>query len=181
MIVSLQRQLKTGSDQDREQQFFAHTLQYLTTCSGRQIEMEDWMITSYEVEFGHEIGSGGLYAFFYCCWQVCTRWTCTVSGRVFKGSWNKTNVAVKVLMIEDGVTPSSAVCEQYFPSIYSILTSGCKVHPQGDPGKLRHICSLHTWNLFLNAIRSGQKFAILTFSMSSQHDQRWSLPLTDGQ
>lgn len=65
MIVSLRRQLKTGSDEDREQHFFAYTLQYLTTCRGRQIEMEDWMITSYEVEFGHEIGSGGLYAFFF--------------------------------------------------------------------------------------------------------------------
>ena len=25
--------------------------------------MEDWMITSYEVKFGREIGSGGLYVF----------------------------------------------------------------------------------------------------------------------
>ena len=65
MIVSLQRQLKIGSDKDQEQQFFAHTLQYLTTCSGHWIEMEDWMITSYKVEFGHGIGSSGLYAFFF--------------------------------------------------------------------------------------------------------------------
>jgi hypothetical protein len=61
MMVPLQRRLQIGSDEQREQQFFAHTLRYLTTSSGRQVEMHDWMITSYEVEFGHEIGSGGLY------------------------------------------------------------------------------------------------------------------------
>jgi hypothetical protein len=61
MMVSLQRRLQAGSIDDREQQFFSHTLQYLTTASGRQVEMENWMVTSYEVEFGQEIGSGGLY------------------------------------------------------------------------------------------------------------------------
>ena len=61
MMVSLQRHLQAKSIDDREQQFFAHTLQYLTTASGRQVEMENWMVTSYEVEFGQEIGSGGLY------------------------------------------------------------------------------------------------------------------------
>jgi len=90
MMVSLQRRLQTGSDDNREQQFFAYTLRYLTTFSGRQVEMEDWMVTSYEVEFGHEIGSGGF-------------------GRVFEGSWNRTKVALKVLVMEDGVMPSSMV------------------------------------------------------------------------
>ena len=63
MMVSLQRRLQTGSDDNRERQFFAYTLRYLTTFSGRQVEMEDWMVTSYKVEFRHEIGSGGLYVF----------------------------------------------------------------------------------------------------------------------
>jgi hypothetical protein len=61
MMVSLEKRLQTVPDEDREHQFYAHTLRYLTTSSGRQVEREDWMITSYEVEFGHEIGSGGLY------------------------------------------------------------------------------------------------------------------------
>jgi len=61
MMVSLQRHLQTGSDKDREQQFFTHTLRSLTTSSGRQVKIEDWMITPYEVEFETEIGSGGLY------------------------------------------------------------------------------------------------------------------------
>jgi hypothetical protein len=60
MMVSLQRRLCTGTDEDAERQFFAHTLQYLTASSGRQVELEDWTVTSYEVEFGREIGSGGL-------------------------------------------------------------------------------------------------------------------------
>jgi hypothetical protein len=59
-MVTLQRRLDYGSDSDQEQQFFARTLQYLTTFSGNQVEMKDWMITSYEVEFGRQIGSGGL-------------------------------------------------------------------------------------------------------------------------
>ena len=61
MMVSLQRRVEDTSDGDRERQFFSHTLRYLTTASGRQVEVENWMITPYEVEFGPEIGSGGLY------------------------------------------------------------------------------------------------------------------------
>jgi hypothetical protein len=60
MMVSLQRRLDNFSDGDQERQFFSHALRYLITASGRQVEMESWMITSYEVEFGRRIGSGGL-------------------------------------------------------------------------------------------------------------------------
>ena len=60
MMASLQRRLRTGIDEDAERQFYVHTLQYLITSSGRHAELEDWTVTSYEVEFGHEIGSGGL-------------------------------------------------------------------------------------------------------------------------
>jgi hypothetical protein len=61
MMVSLQRRLDHPADGDREREFFSHTLQYLTTTSGRQVEMHNWMITPYEVEFGSLIGDGGLY------------------------------------------------------------------------------------------------------------------------
>jgi hypothetical protein len=60
MMVSLQRRLDHHSDADGERQFFSHALRYLTTSSGRQVEIENWMITCYEVEFGPKIGSGGL-------------------------------------------------------------------------------------------------------------------------
>jgi hypothetical protein len=49
------------SDGDPERQFCSRALQYLTTISGRQVEIQNWLITSYEVEFGPQIGSGGLY------------------------------------------------------------------------------------------------------------------------
>jgi hypothetical protein len=61
MMVSLQRRLDHPADGDQEREFFSHTLQYLTTTSGRQVEMHNWMITPYEVEFGPLIGDGGLY------------------------------------------------------------------------------------------------------------------------
>jgi hypothetical protein len=32
-----------------------------------------------------------------------------VSGHVFKGSWNRTKVALKVLKMDDGMVPSSMV------------------------------------------------------------------------
>ena len=63
-MVSLQCCLDHGADGDREWQFFSHTLKYLTTVSGRQVEMQNWMITSYEVEFRPQIGSGGLYVLY---------------------------------------------------------------------------------------------------------------------
>ena len=62
MIVSLKRRLDHRSDGEKEQQFFSHVLRYLTTSSGLRVELQSWMITSYEVEIGPKIGSGGLYA-----------------------------------------------------------------------------------------------------------------------
>ena len=61
LTASLQRRLQGRSNNDeRERQFFRHSLRYLTTSSGHQVELENWTITSYDVEFGREIGSGGL-------------------------------------------------------------------------------------------------------------------------
>jgi len=93
MIVSLQRRLDLRSDDDRELQFFSHVLRYLTTSSGIRVELQSWMITSYEVEFGSKIGSGGF-------------------GQVFVGTWNNTQVALKVLATDAGITPSSMSIRQ---------------------------------------------------------------------
>ena len=60
MMVSLQRRLDHLSDGDQEREFFSHALEYLSTTSGHEVQMENWMITPYEVEFGPQIGSGGL-------------------------------------------------------------------------------------------------------------------------
>lgn len=101
MMVSLKRRLDHHSDGAQEQHFFSHTLQYLTTVSGHQVEIKHWMITSYEVEFGLPIGSGGF-------------------GEVFKGTWNKTQVALKVLKTKAGVTPSSTSLRHEI-AIWSLL------------------------------------------------------------
>jgi hypothetical protein len=60
MMVSVERRLQIGTYRPGTTILHTHTVQYLTTSSGRHAELEDWTITSYEVEFGQEIGSGGL-------------------------------------------------------------------------------------------------------------------------
>ena len=61
MIVSLKWLLNNTSDRAREHQFLSHSIRFLTTSSGQHIELENWMVTSFEVEFGPKIGSGSLY------------------------------------------------------------------------------------------------------------------------
>jgi hypothetical protein len=58
MMIAFHRQLGENPS-DRERQFFSNSLQQLSTASGTHVEYEHWMITSFEVEFGVEIGSGG--------------------------------------------------------------------------------------------------------------------------
>ena len=60
LLVCLQRRLASRSDGDRERQFFRHVIQLLNARNEFEVEVEDWMITSYEVEFGPKIGFGGL-------------------------------------------------------------------------------------------------------------------------
>jgi hypothetical protein len=59
MMISIQKILEERSGGDRELDFFSRSLRYLSTMSGHQIRRESWMITSFDIEFGHEIGSGG--------------------------------------------------------------------------------------------------------------------------
>ena len=60
MSVSLQRLLNDSTTGEREHEFLSHNIQILAESSGRHVELESWMITSLEVEFGLEIGRGGL-------------------------------------------------------------------------------------------------------------------------
>jgi hypothetical protein len=60
MMVSLQKQLNNQSIDREEQKFYTHTLQYLTSRSGTSVKVEDWMIASFEVDYGAEIGAGSL-------------------------------------------------------------------------------------------------------------------------
>ncbi|KAF7339029.1 Kinase-like protein [Mycena venus] len=87
MMVSLQKQLNNQSIDRAEQKFYTHTLEYLTSRSGKVVKVEDWMIASFEVDYGEEIGAGGF-------------------GMVYRGTWNRTEVAIKVLRNEAGIKPS---------------------------------------------------------------------------
>jgi hypothetical protein len=60
MMVSLQRRLDQRLGGDRECRFISHSLEYLYTASGYHVRAENWMITSFDVEFGTVIGEGGL-------------------------------------------------------------------------------------------------------------------------
>ncbi|KAJ6536274.1 kinase-like domain-containing protein [Mycena capillaripes] len=87
MMVSIQKQLNHHNVDRAEQTFYAHTLEYLTSRSGQNVKVEDWMISSFEVDYGPEIGKGGF-------------------GTVYQGNWNRTEVAIKVLQNHAGIAPS---------------------------------------------------------------------------
>lgn len=59
LMVSLQRILNEHPEGDQERSFFLRSLLYLSAASGRKIQRENWMITSFDIELGPEIGSGG--------------------------------------------------------------------------------------------------------------------------
>ena len=61
MMISLQKSLDNKLIPDkREEQLIKHSLNYLVSTSQKQAHIDSWTITSFEVEFGELIGSGGL-------------------------------------------------------------------------------------------------------------------------
>ena len=61
VLAAIKKRLNVRLGGERERTFLERSMQYLSTASGCQVQVEDWMITSYEVEFGQQIGAGGLY------------------------------------------------------------------------------------------------------------------------
>jgi hypothetical protein len=59
VLVAIQRRLNVRLASGRERTFLERSMQYLSTASGCQVQLEDWMITSYEVDFGQQVGAGG--------------------------------------------------------------------------------------------------------------------------
>ena len=118
IMVSLQRHIQAKTATDQELNFFSHSLRYLSTCSGQQVVVERWMVTPFEVEFGRQIGAGGLFvpSLFNIHGRFCDLKLC--SGQVFQGLWNKTEVALKVLKTEGGIMPSSAVSSELSRKIF---------------------------------------------------------------
>jgi hypothetical protein len=61
MMISLQKCLMKQLCGERERRFFSSTLDFLADVSGKHVkDIESWMVTIFDVEFGPEIGSGGL-------------------------------------------------------------------------------------------------------------------------
>ncbi|KAK7045316.1 kinase-like protein [Favolaschia claudopus] len=87
MMVSIQKQLNSQNVDRLEQRFYTHALAYLTSRSGgKVVKVEDWMVPALEVEYHEEIGAGGFD----------TR------------TWNRTEVAIKILQNEAGIKPRPA-------------------------------------------------------------------------
>ncbi|KAJ7640511.1 hypothetical protein B0H17DRAFT_1216605 [Mycena rosella] len=61
--------------------------------SGRQVQLEDWMIASFDVEYGPEIGAGGF-------------------GKVYRATLNRMEVAIKVLQNVAGIKPSVVLLQK---------------------------------------------------------------------
>jgi len=60
ILTSLQRKVNQLAVGDKERKFLQSSLTYLSASSGKHPRLESWTITSYEVEFGQQIGLGGL-------------------------------------------------------------------------------------------------------------------------
>ncbi|KAF9531187.1 kinase-like domain-containing protein [Crepidotus variabilis] len=91
MMISLQKSLdkQVVALNARHRRFLRHSLTVLETSSPEQDSMplEDWFITSFEVEYDDPMSSGEFF-------------------QVKKGYWNKSPVAIKVLRATDDSTPS---------------------------------------------------------------------------
>jgi hypothetical protein len=114
--ASLQKLLTDRSATNQEHQFYQESLRHISNLSGIQVELNTWTITAFEVDMGPEIGSGGLYVIHSILFIQISRFGCsriTNSGRVLKGTWNKTPVALKVLKTEHGITPNSKVTASF--------------------------------------------------------------------
>ncbi|KAJ7692448.1 hypothetical protein B0H17DRAFT_1179307 [Mycena rosella] len=59
MMIAIQRKLDAQEhSSSTEHRFLSHTLQYLGSSSGKQVHVEDWMISAFEGDLAAEIGRG---------------------------------------------------------------------------------------------------------------------------
>ena len=58
-MVSLQKIIEYRTGDEQELKFFTHSIQCLSAMTQYHIPWKCWMITSFDVEYGREIGSGG--------------------------------------------------------------------------------------------------------------------------
>lgn len=60
MVAAIQRQLASGKIDEEEVHFYSHCLQHLSIAFADNFELDPWIITPYEIEFGAVVGSGML-------------------------------------------------------------------------------------------------------------------------
>ncbi|KAJ7919416.1 hypothetical protein B0H13DRAFT_2320404 [Mycena leptocephala] len=88
IMVSTERRMEENQNRNSpEQTFYAHMLYYLASTSGGHVKLEDWVISPFDVDYRPEIGAGGL-----------------LFGTVYKGTWKRTEVAIKLIHNGSGIT-----------------------------------------------------------------------------
>lgn len=110
MMATLQRRVAERKGDQEEIRFLKHSLRYLSSVSGQEVEVHPWTITTYDVEFGPLIGVGGLCALvFLHIHSRSLNILSSYSGKVYRGKWNHTDVALKVMKNAGEITPRAAV------------------------------------------------------------------------
>ena len=106
MMVAIQHLTHNASHNlpPEEKMFLDSTFRHLSHISGKKLKIESWEISSYEVEFEELISEGGF-------------------GEVFRGVWNGSVVALKVLK-DDGIAPRAASIKNE--------VKVCFLHPHKD-------------------------------------------------
>ncbi len=123
VMVTLQRLLEKRQGDQKELKFFEVSVQNLQGVSGKHVDIQPWTITALEVEFEERIGGGGLYV-IYPLHKFSFALRCFQSGEVYRGRWNKTEVALKVMLNAENTPPNSEVRRQrigFIPSRRLIL------------------------------------------------------------
>jgi hypothetical protein len=102
IMVSIERRIEENQNRNSpEQNFYAHTLHYLASTSGGHVKLEDWVISPFDVDYGPEIGAGGLLVTRIFPGAISDRFR---SGTVYKGTWKRTEVAIKLIHHGSGIT-----------------------------------------------------------------------------
>lgn len=155
IMVCLQRRLDEQSDGDRERAFFSHTLEYLTALNEDDVVAENWMITSYEVEFGHRIGVGGLYV---CLQDLCISFAvlinlCPIAERSTKAYGTRPKLRSRSLR-QKAVWPqvrrcvTSPLCYGWYAKIPIFISVGYSSRNWGEhPSSHFYFCISETWDL----------------------------------
>lgn len=60
MMATFKRRINEKQGDQEELMFFKQSLRYLSTASGRQVDIKPWTISRFDIDFGETIATGGL-------------------------------------------------------------------------------------------------------------------------